>query len=427
MSFQNVSSHSSNSALSVPQSPQNASPNTKKRKRDPKDDIPSRTQEVSDQKLAEASVLRSEKKTKTSDVKPLSNTEILESNRRFVPTEPIPNKLKDAFDCAQKHLSDGFNLAWRSTDLPKKYIEMHSSLGSEYVGIASAQGVRPAMQDTHLATVLNVKISKEKTVDVPLFAIFDGHGGEHCAKYLKEHLPKYLKNQLRSALSADDKDWVIFNLLKLTFVRLGKDYREHHKKFNATVPLSGSTALMALLIDHYLWVACVGDTRAIISSPDATIALSEDAKPGRGEENLKYNRSAEKRGGIVLLFDNGIYRVQKNLDMALSTARAVGHSETETGINPRSKVVKYDLKNLSRKAGTGDCFLMIGCDGIFDVASSQQVSRTIQKFSKKSPKEIAQTLITKAFEAKSSDNLSALIFKLNPFIPSYTSDSKDAK
>lgn len=104
--------------------------------------------------------------------------------------------------------------------------------------------------------------------------------------------------------------------------------------------------------------------------------------------------------------------------MALSTARAVGHSEIDSGVNPRSKVIKYPLKDLTNKVGgkSGNNIIFIGCDGIFDVASSEQVSQTIQQVSKMPPHKIAEMIVTKAYHAKSGDNLSGLVVNLTSFI-----------
>jgi serine/threonine protein phosphatase PrpC len=86
----------------------------------------------------------------------------------------------------------------------------------------------------------------------------------------------------------------------------------------------------------------------------------------------------------------------------------VGHSETLSGVNPRAKIIKYSLDQLPQ----GKNFLIIACDGLWDVASSFQVAKTVHKIAHLPPEKIAGFLARKAFEANSSDNLSILVVPL---------------
>jgi serine/threonine protein phosphatase PrpC len=105
----------------------------------------------------------------------------------------------------------------------------------------------------------------------------------------------------------------------------------------------------------------------------------------------------------------GIHRVDGNL----AVARAVGEKDMPA-INPRAKITKVPLKDLS-VAQTPH--LVIACDGLWDVATSRQVSNTIQAdVGKKSLTEIAKGLVTRAIAAQSSDNVSALVVDLRPLI-----------
>lgn len=79
-------------------------------------------------------------------------------------------------------------------------------------------------------------------------------------------------------------------------------------------------------------------------------------------------------------------------------------------IVPRSKITKFD-------ASSG--FLCIACDGLWDVATSNQVGSAIDTLVKdgKSLKEIADILTLGAVGSGSEDNISVLVakFKANTF------------
>lgn len=328
----------------------------------------------------------------------LPNTQIRAHNRRSVAPAQVPLKLRRSFEAAQEHLEDGNNSGWAAANinvqLPSAGSSTHASPGLGTVGIASAQGRRSSMEDAHIATTITVPGFTQR---ISLYGIFDGHGGERCAHYLEQHIANYLQERLAIALQAEDRDAAIYNLLKKAFVELGERYKMQHP-----YSMAGSTANIALVIGNDLWVANVGDTRTILSSNGTAIALSEDAKP-----NLPaYRRGAERRGGQVIHW--GVYRVQKGGSSALAIGRAVGHDEEGSGVNPRAKVIKYSLQNLP----PGRNFLLVGCDGLWDVASSQNVAGTVHSL-EETPENIARRLVHQAYAAGSTDNISALVLDLN--------------
>ncbi|MBA3815229.1 MAG: protein serine/threonine phosphatase 2C family protein [Parachlamydiaceae bacterium] len=322
---------------------------------------------------------------------------IIKYNRRSIPPSQIQDNLSQEFQDAQTHLNDcaAASSRWRFAR-PEKCKELIAVEKIGRIGVVHMQGLRPQMEDYHIATQLTFSI-KSLIYSIPLYGIFDGHGGVACARYLAKNLARYLKLHLETALtltnSIDEEDVAIFNVLKLAFVDLGANYRKFYRGEG------GSTANIAIIFKNQLWVANVGDTRAILVASGKVIALSEDAKPGLE----KYRKGVETRHSTVIDVD-GVPRVGGNL----ATARAVGHSETHSGVNPRSKIIKYPLNQLTE----GKNYLIIACDGLWDVASSIEVAKTVQKISHLSPEEIASFLARKAFEAESSDNLSVLVVAL---------------
>lgn len=322
---------------------------------------------------------------------------ILQYNRRVISPAKIASELNSEFEDAQKHLREcpAYPSQWRHAN-PEKCIEPVSIETESNAGIAHMQGTRPTMEDTHISTTLTLNFNN-RTYYFPLYGIFDGHGGADCAKFLEDHIASYLTTRLDQVLtgsaSPEIEEAAIFNLLKLAFVELGAEYQKLRGE-------GGSTANIAIIINNTLWVANVGDTRAILVRNGKAIALSEDAKPGLE----KYKRDVENRHATVFEI-NGIARVQGNL----ATARAVGHHEITSGINPRAKIIKYDLAQLTKAERA---FLVIACDGLWDVASSNQVAHTMKGMAKKSAAEIASILVRKGYEAGSQDNISALVVPL---------------
>lgn len=328
---------------------------------------------------------------------PILAQNITRFNRRIIPSSKVQDTLSQEFKDAQSHLNECAvePSRWKFAK-PEKCKEQLTMEKIGRIGIAHMQGMRPQMEDRHIAAQMVFNI-KDQVHQVPLYGIFDGHGGVACARYLSKHLASYLKSHLENAISLaqsiEEEEAAIFNTLKLAFVDLGAKYRKLYSGEG------GSTANIAIIFKNQLWVANVGDTRAILVANGAATALSEDAKPGLE----KYKKGVETRHATVIEVE-GVPRVGGNL----ATARAVGHSEVHSGVNPRAKVIKYSLSQLPQ----GKNFLIIACDGLWDVASSTQVAKTVNKVSHLNPEEIASFLARKAFEANSSDNLSVLVVPL---------------
>lgn len=342
--------------------------------------------------------------------KPLT-VSILEHNARLV-EDGIETKLKNEFEDAQHHIDSGYQPAWARYDsllthhkgVKKPFGNGRQKVPELSAGVAWAQGENKHMEDVHLVTCIKV-IEGNKEVNIPLYAIFDGHCNFWCASYLKKNLPGYLQDKLQEIFAAHPcpgpkKTAKIFNLLKLAFVELGR-------RFNQALPcesryMSGSTATIALILDGYLWVANVGDSRAILCKEGKAIALSQDAKPGLS----KYVRGIEKRGRYVG-FANGCLRTIGSR-IPMGVARAVGHDELESGINPRAEIIRYPLSEIDENST-----LVVASDGLWDAASANQVAETVEacEKSKKDCHRTADHLVTRAYYTGSDDNISVVVVK----------------
>jgi protein phosphatase PTC2/3 len=117
--------------------------------------------------------------------------------------------------------------------------------------------------------------------DISIFAVYDGHGGSGCADFLKEHIPKIILKQ-DSMLRVDPE-----NSLKNAF----KEAEDEFMRRNDIVikDRSGSCACLLMFIGDQLYIANVGDSRAIMSMNDGnkSMELSKDHKPGEESEKRR--------------------------------------------------------------------------------------------------------------------------------------------
>lgn len=254
-------------------------------------------------------------------------------------------------------------------------------------GVADAQGMRDEMEDTYHAEKVTVKIGGS-SLEVKISALFDGHGGKGMAEFAKKNLVKHLKKRLGEFNREGLQDVGVWNALKLALVDLSRSYKENE---------GGATANVCLQIGCKVWMANVGDSRAILIKPEGTaVQLTEDQKP----HMEKYAKGIEKRGHQVFM---------GRLDGVLAVPRAIGDHDAMGGASSRPKITLYELPE-----GSNSFYLLQACDGIWDVASSDQVGKLAYQQIKKgcSLSVVAADIVKAAFQAGSTDNMTVMLRKL---------------
>lgn len=266
------------------------------------------------------------------------------------------------------------------------------------VGIASSQGRRDTMEDEDLAVNSSFKIS-EKTYDIDVFGIFDGHGGSTASAFAKKELLNYLIKALKTHNSTGLTDEGIFKAFKEAFVDLDKNYSGS----------AGSTAAVAVVLNGKVWFLNVGDSRIIRAKKGSVLQLTEDAKPNID----RYKTKVEKLGGHVIHM--GVWRVAGDggSGMAMASARAIGDKDVLTEnevrlISPKPKITCFPVTELEE----GDR-LILACDGLFDVATSNEVWEATQEMdkNKENTVDMARRFVQSAIENGSTDNVSVMVVK----------------
>lgn len=279
------------------------------------------------------------------------------------------------------------------------------------VGVSGMQGWRTSMEDSHISVDL------PSIQDHTLLAVCDGHGGKETALFVKENLVRILesteiwKSYIASG-SADKTPNALGIALDETLIRLDDEMKATKDKCYVN---SGGAIVVCLVTPSHIVCANSGDCRAVLGvscSSDLSainaieaksIPLSEDHKPDVASERSRI----EQAGGNV-----SFGRV--NGELALS--RGVGdlRYKTKTDTPPHMQVVTCvpDITIHKRDAKT-DLVLLLACDGLFDVISSDQaVQRLLEIFrlGETSTMMIAEEMIDGAlFEGRSRDNISAIV------------------
>jgi protein phosphatase 1L len=251
-------------------------------------------------------------------------------------------------------------------------------------GAASYIGERLSMEDRMLLPV-EVSLGAIKGV---LFGVFDGHAGPFAAESLKNNLEESLADEVADlSISISDETTLITAALIQTFIREGRLFRN-----------CGTTVTAGLIIGKKIYIANLGDSRTIYIDPlNGPKALSDDAKPFKP----RFARRVKKRGGEII---NGRINGELNVMGSLGD----GHIMNRNGDNSvpqRSQITTYELNQSGH--------LILATDGLFNVASTDDIDRVVQSFFEKHMplSQIASRLVTHAYSAGSKDNISVLVIK----------------
>ncbi|XP_057434527.1 probable protein phosphatase 2C 22 isoform X2 [Lotus japonicus] len=259
-------------------------------------------------------------------------------------------------------------------------------------GGCADMGFRSSMEDVYVCVDNFMQDQLLKShIDGPsaFYGVFDGHGGKHAADFACHHLPKFI-------LEDEGFPRDIERIIASAFMQTDNAFAEACSLDAALA--SGTTALATLVIGRLLVVANAGDCRAVLCRRGKAIEMSRDHKPICSKEKKRIEGS----GGYV--YDG-------YLNGQLNVARAIGDWHMEGMKSKDGGPLSAEPELMTTKLTAEDEFLIIGCDGIWDVFRSQNAvdfaRRRLQEHN--DPALCSKDLIDEALKRKSGDNLSAVV------------------
>ncbi|KAJ1271760.1 hypothetical protein BS78_06G150400 [Paspalum vaginatum] len=262
--------------------------------------------------------------------------------------------------------------------------------------VSAMQGFRPTMEDAH-AAVLNLGTSPATS----FFGVYDGHGGPAVSKYCARHL----HNELRKQEQFRDDPRIA---LERAFLRMDEKMRErkagwelcayggnehwsdykHATRFTRYLPICGKppyegpvmdgcTACVVLIRGNQIIVGNAGDSRCVLSRNDQAIELSTDFKP-----NLPAERQRIENAGHQVAISEARGNIAR-IDDGIAISRSIGdlRYKNNTQLSPMQQAVTAFPEVRSENITHDDQFLIIACDGIWDVMSSQEAVDFVRLYS----------------------------------------------
>ena len=221
-----------------------------------------------------------------------------------------------------------------------------------------------------------------------IFGIYDGHGGNTCADFLRDNIHSFIIQDKNFPSNPKNALLNGFQKAEEYFIN---NYALNKDNPNELYDKSGSCAIIALIIENKCYIANVGDSRAIISlnKGKEIKVLSTDHKPNEEKESKRIKLNGGKiyqtQTSTIKNINNkniiqnqiliGPYRV---LPGRLSVSRTIGDAEAKLPQFGGKKNVIISTPDITSFTIDNDIdFLMLGCDGIFDQLSNEEVSKCV--------------------------------------------------
>ncbi|CAE7151888.1 unnamed protein product [Symbiodinium pilosum] len=235
--------------------------------------------------------------------------------------------------------------------------------------------VLPSLREAVLSDYkLEVDIGWEQ---IGLFGVMDGHGGFQVAKFCERHLPKSIAQRPSAdpasamAQSFVEMDELLQEPEGLKELRRLSALAKSARARRQTAEGMGCTVVLSCVTPSTLFVANAGDSRAVLCRGGLALDLSQDHKPELPGERARI----ESAGGWI----EGGAVLRVNGDLSLS--RAIGDLEykLDRRLPPDRQIVTAspDVRAVPRQ--TQDEFLLLACDGVWDVLSSQAAVDFLRK------------------------------------------------
>ncbi|KAG6469736.1 probable protein phosphatase 2C 27 isoform X2 [Zingiber officinale] len=256
-------------------------------------------------------------------------------------------------------------------------------------------GAREHMEDTHVCISDLAKKFRRRSLDaeaVSFYGVFDGHGGKDAAHFVCDNLPRII---------AEDSDFPLKleKVIVRSFLQTDLQFAKTCSP-QASLPPSGTTALVAMIFGRSLLVANAGDCRAVLSRLGVAIEMSKDHRPCCARERHR----VESLGGFI---DDGYLNGQLGVTRALGDWHLEGMKVPGQPGGPLIAEPELNHITLSKE----DEFLIIGSDGLWDVFSSQNAvdfaRRRLQQHN--DVKACCKDIIEEALKRGADDNLTVVM------------------
>ena len=288
-------------------------------------------------------------------------------------------------------------------------------------GYNSSMGnIRDYNEDTITAT--KIILNDDENNYFYFFGVYDGHGGKGCSFYLKDNLHKNI-NEFSSSGVKLGIEKTEENFIKNEALNENGEIKDS----------SGSCGVIAMIKGKKLIIGNVGDSRLVIFKNGLVSFATEDHKPDSDREKKRIEAAGGKIYQTPSYFP--LYQNGKEIDIPwrvlpgrLSVSRTFGDIEAKEEKFGGMKGVVAALPDITEiELNEEYNLIVIGCDGIFDVLSNEELLECVKIVLKEKKinevikdehihelcGDFAAMIIKSALAKDSFDNISCIVIALN--------------
>jgi len=310
-----------------------------------------------------------------------------DAQRKVVPTSPVakPKISLDAVEVSAQLPEDGWLFAaaedpltlrgWRKRGGPdEEESELVARIASDWgVAASSCKGCKSKSDST--VGQDNFLLAKLPN-DWKVICVLDGHGndGHWPAMRMTETIPHFLQQEpCEKLLQSGD----VAKALTQAFKDVEDDLEAYAVEMGKDLDLCGSTATVALIppSQDTVWVATVGDSRAVLLDQRRVLYETSDHKATRNDEAERIKTA----GGRVVTteYEDGMEDSRITPKEMVSPQIAISRSMGDlifksSGVTAIPEIVEWNSFNIN------DTYLVVCSDGVWEFLSGEDVRDFLQ-------------------------------------------------
>nr|CAB3489558.1 unnamed protein product [Digitaria exilis] len=266
--------------------------------------------------------------------------------------------------------------------------------------VASRAGPRHAMEDAYAV----VTHKNDGDPQLAFYGVFDGHGGRAAVDFVSRRLGENVVSAVLAAATceeasptaAEEEEDAVSAAIRLAYLATDSELLAQHQGVTG----GGSCAATAVVKGGELYVAHVGDCRAVLShNGGAAAALTADHTCAADSERQRIERDG---GYVCRSGGSGVWRVQGSL----AVSRSFGDAGLKRWVVAEPAVTKVVL------AG-GECeFLVVASDGLWDKVGNQEAVDVVSR----NRTTACEELVDLARRRGSRDDVTVMVIDLERFV-----------
>jgi len=211
------------------------------------------------------------------------------------------------------------------------------------------------------------------------FAVYDGHGGRQAVEFIHNTLHINVEEEVMK------QSGKVVHALERSFLRTDEQLKQKGILF------PGTCATVALIQQNaegkMLYTANVGDTRVILNRSGTAIRLTKDDKPTDPEE-------------IQRIKDAGGFIANARVNGLLAVTRSLGNIQMKQHVISTPHTMETKLTD-------EDKFLIIACDGVWDVMTDQEALDIVKN--ETDATKMSEMILLESMRRATTDNITVMV------------------